>query len=368
MIDISANLSEEIDKAKTFAKSENLKCGLNTFMVVNVRGDLIDNGNQKSEYGFIELLPLTSEPNPQSVGDREGFSYNETTKAYAAGTGKMLDDGTTPNRVGEMTAVKANFTANRNVAAGKIKQFMLAAFGVTEDQTKPGQIGGAWDDASRQVAGWYVLGWTLAGNVVPEGTPNAKKQFVSLVVAGGTAMPVTKETPGAVWKDANPLAGFIIKCVTKNVPKKTPNAKGAFVGSQTWICIDPVGVGQNTPEACKERFAKHFAQGSMNPSAGVEDDDSDVPVSPSQGTGAPSNGQVVAETSAPTPPAPANGTPTPPVTQAADWAPEPPWVSYEMLRARGDATNLGWMKPGFVWNPTTSKVLKEADFRAGKRE
>ena len=375
--DIGSSLAKDIDEAKTFSSSANMRCGKNRFMVINMRGDEIDNGKAKNNWAFIELLPLTSETNPQMEGD-----WMLDGKQVPPGTAgaKLIDDGMNPNRVGELCAVKANFTSNKAVAAGKIKQFLLAAFNKRESECKPGEIGSTWDECCRQKAGYYVRGSVLNEQVVPPGTPGSTEAWVSLIYVGGGYVPVTKETPGAVWKDANPLAGFVIDCVTRNKKKKTANEFGAFVGVQNWSCVAPPRTGENTIEAMKKRLAEH----AQTIEEAVEDDGSSLlgqapAVTPPAGQTqqaatqavqqattqltAPATAPATAPLTAPTPPATA---PTPPPAVDPNWPPQAPW---EATAAGGGVG--GWQRPGFVWsNPGkggSNAVLTEVDYRAGKR-
>jgi hypothetical protein len=325
-------------------------------MVVNMRGDAIDNGKATNEWAFIELLPLTSEPNPQAEGDwmLEGkFVPPGTTGA------KLVDDGMNPNRVGVPCAIKANFTSNRAVAGSKIKQFVLAAFNKREAECKPGEIGTTWDDACRQKAGYYVKGWKAGDNVVPAGTQGAKEKWVDLVLAGGGFVPVTQATPGAVWKVANPLAGFVIDCVTSAKKKKTPNEFGAYVGQQHWTCVSPPGVGENTPAEMQKRLSEHA---SAIATAEAEDDGTSF-LAPAAPPTAPAAGQ----TAAPTPPA----NPTPPQAPSPPTPPvDPNWPPKSPYEGPSPAT-AAWLTPGFLWaNPNnggSNKTISEADYRAGKR-
>ena len=365
-VDIGSKLAKTIDEAKTFASSANLRCGKNRFMVTAMRGDEVDNGQAKSEYAFIEMLPLTSEPNPQHEGD-----WMLEGKLVPPGTpgARLVDDGMNPNRVGEPCAVKANFTGNRAVAASKMKQWFLAAFNKREADCKPGEIGQTWNEASRQVSGWYVKGWKLGDNVVAFGTQGASEDWVQLVQVGAGFAPVTKETPGAVWKEANPLAGFIIDCVTSAKKKRKPNEKGAYVGQQHWQCVAPPGVGENTPEAMKKRYAEHM-QTIAAAAAAADDDDGSTMLGQTAGTPqAPAVAPVapVAPVALAAPPVvPVAPTlisvPMPPTAPAVDpnWPPVAPWEVY-------NAGNASWMKPGFVWKVGTTTVISEADYKAGKR-
>ena len=377
--DISGNLSSEIDSAKTFASSANLRCGRNDFMVTAVRGELIE-GKTTSEYGFIEMVPLTSEPSPQTEGDRVGWSFQNG--AYVPGTGPLLDDGMNPNRVGEACALKANFSTNRKMAASKIKKFFLTAWNLIEGDLKPGEIGGAWEDASLQVSGYYVKGWKLNGQIVPQGTPGAESKWVNLQIAGGVALPVTKETPGAVWREANILAGFVIDCTTKNHKKRTPNERGAYVGQQSWTCVSAVGTGENTKEAMKERFAKYKPQESGFDA--VDDDGADLlaanlaaqqaatqaatQVAAAGGVPAGQNGAANGQAAAPVAPQVPQvpqvpvAPPTPP---QSDWPPQAPWVvgGSDPQNARG----MAWLTPGWLWQPGMKAPISVADYQAGKR-
>ena len=363
--DISANLSESIDAAKTYSSSDNFRCGKNRWMVTAVRGEKISNGQAENEWAFVEMVALTREPLPQSEGDRQGFTYDGVSKVYTPGTGNFIDDGMTPNPIGVPTAIKANFTSNNAVASAKIKKFFLAAFNKREADVQKGEIGASWEDASRQTAGWYVKGPTLGGNPVPPGTPGAVDKYIQLVFANGGFVPVTQATPGAVWKEANPMAGMVIDCVSRNQKKKTPNDKGAYVCVQNWACVSPYNTGENTKEARVKRLAEvatHIAV----PDETADDDGSDLlvgsvvtapaVVAPVVAAVAPSQPVVAA----PAPSAPVAPSAPPAAPSGPVWPAPPPWV------VGGTSAEHSWLTAGWLWKPGMEKACSEADYRSGK--
>lgn len=334
--DVSGDVAGLISSAKVFGSSENFRHGLyQRLYIQRIFAQMVETDKGQHRMGFVEMKVLECEPNPQHEGDREGFMFTRQGESgvYTPGTGKLLDDGMNPNRVGASVALKVDFDGPGGRSAGSnIKAFILALFGKREGQVSDAEIDSTWRDLARQ-------------------KPLKKGDAIGINSQNNTVI------YSEVDKPANPACGMVIAMRTQPKRKKTPNDKGAYITKLAWECISPYGTGENAPDAVIKRRAEVEAmQG--------DDDDEDVvtppvaassmaalPVAPSPTMAAP-----------PAPPPPVMAAPPPPSPPAA-WTPPAPW--HKPANHPGYVVSPDPAK-NFYWNGTNApdSVKSEAQLRA----
>lgn len=381
MADISMDVAALISNSRVFGSSDNIRHGRYSLEVRRIFADLIENANGKSKMAFVEMLVRSSQPNPQVEGDK-------------GPDGKLIDDGMHPNAVGSQCALKINFDGPSARSAGSnLKAFILGLFGKREGEISDADVNQTWLDLARQKDEWMVKGYVLNGQVVPAGTPGAIEAWVSLVAAGGGFMPVTAQTPGAVYKQANPACGMLIKCYTRAHKKKVPNEKGAYITKPMWECVSPPGTGENAMELVLKRRQE------IEKTLLTEADDEDAIVAPAPAsapapamsliptpspvpahTNGSANGHAAVPASAPasapalapaaapasamaiapSPPAPPAAPPAPPAPPAA-FVPSPPWKLHPTaMQGKTPETIWYWSDPS---QGGTNEVKNEIQLR-----
>lgn len=241
-IDIALDVASQISSARVFGSSENIRHGRYIMVVKRIFADIIETSNGKQKMAFAEARVIKSEPVQILEGDR-------------GPDGKLIDDGSHPNTVGSYCALKVNFDGPGARSAGaNLKAFILGLCGKREGEISEADVNSTWLDLSRQRDEWLTKGFILNGQVVPPGTPGAMDAMVPFILGpGGALLPVGAQTPGAVFKRANPGCGMLIACWTKPHKKKVANEKGAYITKTMWECVSPPGTGENAPELVKKR-------------------------------------------------------------------------------------------------------------------
>lgn len=250
MPDISAELANDIATAKTSGSSENIRCGRYKFVVKKVHADVVENDKGKHKFVFVEVVPLESLPNLQTVGNINA-------------EGKLLDDGNNPNPVGSECAMKVDFDgAGGRSAAGNVKQFILGLFGKADGEISEAQLNETWRDISRT-------------------TPLKKGDTIGISPQN---QPILSDRD----KPANPLYGMVVGCVAfakrkQKIEGKTPDQH--YITKLNWTCISPPGIGENAPDVVAKRRLE------LESRSVADDDDADDAASP---VSPPSNGAAAA--------------------------------------------------------------------------
>lgn len=302
--DVAAALAGSISNAKTSGSSDNIRHGRYRFEIVKICAELVE-GQTDRNFGFWNVRPLTSAPNPQAEGDRVDY-----VSLTSPGTGPLKDDGNNPNLVGSDCGMKLDFTTNEKVAASNMKAAIIALFNMPGDVSDE-EVFETWMELSLQ-------------------RHIKKGEFFYAHPKTGQPVFATRDLI------PNPACGMIIDCTTRAQKKRTANAKGAYVTALQWRCAFPIGQGENAMDKVAARRAE--IERSV---AAAEEVEATAPAAP-----------PVAAPSAPVaPPLPTPAAPpAPPVAfvPPAGWQPHPDPVG-----------GKGWYYKG-------TEVKSEAQLRSGQ--
>jgi len=343
--DVSLEIAGQISGAKVFGSSDNIRHGRYQFLIKRIFAELVDTDLGKNKMAFWEFKVLKAEANPQVEGDK--------------GTdGKLIDDGTNPNRVGTDCALKINFDGPGARSAGaNVKQAILALFNKQDGEISDEEINKTWVDLARRRS-------------------VRKGEQIGFDQQKGQPIIATEDLP------ANPACGMVIDCYTRAKKKRTPNEKGAYITKLIFMCAAPIGTGLNAPAEVMKRRAEIEAM-QMD-----DEDDEATPGAPGapgvQRPAPPSTGAVVPgmqavpagmmqqpqgprlmtemqhpmqQAQAPVTQAVPPPPPAPPAPVVAAWAPQAPWIPHPSA-------------PGFFWSDPSlggnNSVKSEAQLRTGQ--
>src|ERR1700749_903018 len=140
--DVSSEVAGLISSAKVFGSSDNIRHGKYRFLIQRISAELIENDSGNHRRAFWEFKVLKSEPNPQFEGDHVD---------YPGVAGPLKDDGTHPNEVGSLCALKVDFDGAGGRSAGSnIKAAILGLFNKRDGEISDKEINKTWTDLARQ--------------------------------------------------------------------------------------------------------------------------------------------------------------------------------------------------------------------------